>query len=276
MLAVPKPYTSLSSWPKIDFPQVEFGYLLQQTKTATPEIFAPDGNGFLNLMEGRWQEPGKPRQFISPIDGTQLGCLPMLDHATALRAVQAAKKEAADWARVDLDERKRRVQDCLDQLRPQVELVGKLLMWEIGKTYKLGFTDIDRAIDGVQWYVDNIESMLGLAQAAGSGQQHCLLELPHVGAAARGAGAGAVRQLRDCQNAHRRRLYLPEPDLRHCPPLRLARDAGQRLGRGAQRRAGKERRRGLPQLRGRALQRPQHRRRPELGTTSATCWKWKA
>ena len=47
-----------------------------------------------------------------------LGRLPMLDHDTALRAVLAAKEEAAAWAATDLDERKRRVQDCLDQLRP--------------------------------------------------------------------------------------------------------------------------------------------------------------
>ncbi|MBC6700182.1 aldehyde dehydrogenase family protein [Hymenobacter puniceus] len=106
--------------PKIISPQVEFSSLLSQMKAVTPEVFTADGNGFLNLMEGRWQEPGAPREFISPIDGTQLGWLPMLDHATALRAVQAAKKEAADWARVDLDERKRKVQDCLDQLRQHV------------------------------------------------------------------------------------------------------------------------------------------------------------
>ena len=153
--------------PKIISPQVEFNGLLRQMKAVTPEVFTADGNGFLNLLEGRWQEPGTPRESTSPIDGTQLGWLPMLNHATALRAALAAKKEAADWARVDLDERKRRVQDCLNQLREQVELVGKLLMWEIGKTYKLGFTDIDRAIEGVQWYVDNIESMLGARKPLG-------------------------------------------------------------------------------------------------------------
>jgi acyl-CoA reductase-like NAD-dependent aldehyde dehydrogenase len=152
--------------PKIISPQVEFSSLLSQMKAVTPEVFAADG-AFLNLLEGRWQEPGKPRPFTSPVDGTELGSLPMLDHATALRAVQVAKKEAADWARVHLDERKRKVQDCLDQLRQHVELTGKLIMWEIGKTYKLGFTDIDRAIEGVQWYVDNIEGMLGARKPLG-------------------------------------------------------------------------------------------------------------
>ncbi|GAA4353347.1 aldehyde dehydrogenase family protein [Hymenobacter saemangeumensis] len=144
---------------KIIAPEVEFATLLSLTKQATPEIFNHDG-GFLNLIEGRWQEPGKPREFHSAIDGSLLGSLPMLDHATAERAVRAAKGEAASWAATDLDERRRRVQAALDLLRPQVDLIGKLLMWEIGKTYKMGFTDIDRAVDGVQWYVDNIEPML--------------------------------------------------------------------------------------------------------------------
>jgi len=144
---------------KIIAPEVEFNTLLNLTKQAAPEIFAPDG-GFLNLLEGRWQEPGKPRGFHSAIDGSLLGSLPMLDHATAQRAVRAAKAEAPAWAALGLDERRRRVQAALDLLRPQVDLIGKLLMWEIGKTYKMGFTDIDRAVEGVQWYVDNIEGML--------------------------------------------------------------------------------------------------------------------
>ncbi|WP_375417597.1 aldehyde dehydrogenase family protein [uncultured Hymenobacter sp.] len=146
--------------PKIISPQIEFSLLLQQTKQAAPEVFTPAG-AFLNLLEGRWQEPGQPRPFHSSIDGTLLGSLPMLDHDTALRAVRAAKQEAAAWAATDLDERRTKVQDCLHQLREHADLIGKLLMWEIGKTYKAGFTDIDRAIEGVQWYVDNIEEMLG-------------------------------------------------------------------------------------------------------------------
>ncbi|GAA4381421.1 aldehyde dehydrogenase family protein [Hymenobacter koreensis] len=152
--------------PKIVSPQVEFSGLMAQVQQITPEILTSDGK-FLNLMEGRWQEPGTPRDFTSPVDGSSLGALPMLDRETALRAVRAAKQEAGEWAKVDLDERRRRVQDCLNQLRQHVELTGKLLIWEIGKTYKLGFTDIDRAIDGVQWYVDNIEPMLGTRKPLG-------------------------------------------------------------------------------------------------------------
>lgn len=146
--------------PKIISPTVEFSHLVSQIKKVTPEIYNQDGR-YLNLMEGRWQRPGTGRSFHSPIDGSMIGDLPMLDRDTAFRAVTFAKGEAKAWADTDLDERKQKVQDCLNLLRENVDLIGKLLIWEIGKTYKLGFTDIDRAIDGVQWYVDNIESMLG-------------------------------------------------------------------------------------------------------------------
>ena len=139
---------------------------MAQVKQITPEIFDQEGR-FLNLLEGQWKESGKPEDFVSPIDGSVLGALPMLDTATALRAVHAAKAEAAAWAATDLDTRRAKVQDCLDQLRPHIDLIGKLLMWEIGKTFKLGFTDIDRCVDGVQWYVDNIERMLGARKPLG-------------------------------------------------------------------------------------------------------------
>ncbi|MFD1467275.1 aldehyde dehydrogenase family protein [Hymenobacter caeli] len=152
--------------PKIVSPQVEFSFLLRQVKEHAPEIFDQEGR-FLNLLEGRWQEPGQPRAFHSPVDGSELGALPLLSQDVALRAVAAAKAEAPAWAATDLAERQRRVRDCLDQLTPLADLIGKLLMWEIGKTYALGFSDIDRAIDGARWYVDHIGPMLQGRQPIG-------------------------------------------------------------------------------------------------------------
>lgn len=144
---------------KIISPKVEFGGLLAQMKKVAPEIFAGDGR-FLNLVEGDWKFAGEPQDFVSPVDGTILGALPMLDKEQALQAVKFAKAEFAAWSKVNLDERRRKVTDCLNLLRENVDLIAKLLMWEIGKTYKLGFTDIDRAIAGAEWYVENIETML--------------------------------------------------------------------------------------------------------------------
>lgn len=144
---------------KIISPKVEFKTLVKELKNVTPEIFDSKGQ-ILNLAGGEWKYAGTPRKFQSPIDGSDLGALPMLDKQTALKAVEFAGGEFRSWSKTDLDERKRRVSECVELMEKHIDLIAKLLMWEIGKTYKLAFTDIDRGIDGVKWYVENIEKML--------------------------------------------------------------------------------------------------------------------
>lgn len=140
-------------------PHAEWARLVADLRTASPEVWGSDG-GVLNLVEGDWGHAGRAKPYISPVDGTVLGGLPMVDVETALRATRFAAAEHNTWSRTDLDERRRRVSECLDLLRGQRELLALLLMWEIGKPYKLATTDVDRCISGVAWYVDNIESMV--------------------------------------------------------------------------------------------------------------------
>jgi acyl-CoA reductase-like NAD-dependent aldehyde dehydrogenase len=147
-------------------PAAEWTRVFKQTVAQAPEAFGAE-NVSLNLLEGEWSHPGSGRHYESPVDGRSLGRIPMLDLETARRAARFAKSEASDWAAVDLEERKRRVSSCLDGLREQRELIALLLIWEIGKPYAQALTDIDRCISGVEWYVKNIESMLGRRQPLG-------------------------------------------------------------------------------------------------------------
>ena len=147
--------------PKIVSPQVEFAALLAQVREITPKIFDAD-HRFLNLLDGRWQEPRPPPE-VSLAHRRQPARQPA--HAQPGKwpyaPVRAAKREAAAWAA----HRPRRAprQSAGFPRRPapargadwQAADVG------IGKTYKLGFTDIDRAVDGAQWYVDNLDELLG-------------------------------------------------------------------------------------------------------------------
>jgi acyl-CoA reductase-like NAD-dependent aldehyde dehydrogenase len=133
--------------------------LFVQARRATPEAFGADGQP-LNLIGGEWKSPGRPRETTSPVDGRTLGSLPMLELEEAHAAVQASAKQAVEWARVDLDERKRRVTECLAALRANRDLLARLLIWEIGKPLKQAETDVDRCIDGVEWYVEGIERMV--------------------------------------------------------------------------------------------------------------------
>jgi len=140
-------------------PQAEWPRLIKALRKAAPEVWGADGT-ILNLVAGDWGYVGHAKPVISPVDGTVLGGLPMLDLKTALQATRFAAGEFAEWSAVDLDERRRRVSECLDLLRAHRDLIALLLMWEIGKPHRLATTDVDRCISGVAWYVDNIEAML--------------------------------------------------------------------------------------------------------------------
>jgi acyl-CoA reductase-like NAD-dependent aldehyde dehydrogenase len=145
--------------PKTIAPDVEWTGLLARARALVPEAFGGDGQP-LNLIGGEWGHPGRPKPFLSPVDGTTLGTLPMLDLDTARHAVSFAAGEFNQWSKTDLDERRARVTRALDLLREQRELIGRLLMWEIGKPYAQAMTDVDRCISGVEWYVEAIEGMI--------------------------------------------------------------------------------------------------------------------
>jgi acyl-CoA reductase-like NAD-dependent aldehyde dehydrogenase len=133
--------------------------LVAGVRDLAPEVFGPDGH-VLNLIEGEWGHPGRHKQFLSPVDGSVLGPFPMIDVETARRAVRFVSREAPAWAATDLDERRRRVADCVAQLRARRELLAFLLVWEIGKPYHLALVDVDRCLDGVDWYIQQLPGMM--------------------------------------------------------------------------------------------------------------------
>jgi acyl-CoA reductase-like NAD-dependent aldehyde dehydrogenase len=147
-------------------PALEWNKLLAQTRTLVPEAFCSDGR-ILNLIGGDWQEPGYDRPYKTPNDGITLGALPFVSYEVARNAVEFAAKEQPVWAQVDLDERRRRVQECLNDMRQSRELLLTVLMWEIGKPFKIAEADVDRCISGVEWYLEKIENMLGRREPLG-------------------------------------------------------------------------------------------------------------
>ena len=136
------------SWPE----------LLVELRRIAPEIFDSEGR-LLNLMESEWKEHGRGKPILSPVDGSLLGHLPMLDVESAHRAAEHAAKRAAEWARVGLDERRERVARCLDDLDRHRELLARLLAWEIGKPVKQGRVSAERCTSGVRWYLEHAERM---------------------------------------------------------------------------------------------------------------------
>ncbi|MGW1891324.1 aldehyde dehydrogenase family protein [Streptomyces sp. NPDC002004] len=127
--------------------------------TVAPEAFRDDR--VLNLWNATWQADGRALPATSPVDAGPIAGPPRLDGQTAQSAVRAALDQHRAWRHVPLAERRARVAATLDALTEHRELLALLLAWEIGKPWRLAQADVDRAIDGVHWYVDGIGEMLG-------------------------------------------------------------------------------------------------------------------
>ncbi|MCZ4119143.1 aldehyde dehydrogenase family protein [Streptomyces sp. H39-S7] len=130
----------------------------QRCVEVAPEAFHDDR--VLNYWNGRWQADGRLLPTTSPVDGSPLAALPRLDAASAHLAVRASLDQHKAWREVPLADRKARVSATLDALTEHRELLALLLVWEIGKPWRLAQADVDRAIDGVRWYVDEIDRMV--------------------------------------------------------------------------------------------------------------------
>ncbi len=131
---------------------------LRRAVALAPEGFADDR--LRNLVEAAWLDTGTPSPLRTPVDGTVLAQLPRLDAETASRAVDFAAREHAAWAHTPPAERTVRVQAALDALAEARDLLALLLVWEIGKPWRLAGADVDRALDGVRWYLTQIEGQL--------------------------------------------------------------------------------------------------------------------
>ncbi len=131
----------------------------QRCVSVAPEAFDPDR--ISNLVDGRWQRIGTPGHHVSPVDQTPLQGPPRVDHDVAVAAVGNAVLAHRAWADVDLDERKARVTQAVDDMTAHRDLLAMLLVWEIGKPWRLACADVDRGLDGVRWYVEEIERQLG-------------------------------------------------------------------------------------------------------------------
>ncbi|HEY0639546.1 MAG TPA: aldehyde dehydrogenase family protein [Pseudonocardiaceae bacterium] len=119
-----------------------------------------DGDRLRNLYEGRWQDGGDASPLTSAVDQSTIGYLSKLDGGTAVRAVVAAAGQHAEWGRVPLAGRKERVRAAVDAMTAVRDDLALLLAWEIGKPWALACADVDRALDGVRWYLDEIDGML--------------------------------------------------------------------------------------------------------------------
>jgi acyl-CoA reductase-like NAD-dependent aldehyde dehydrogenase len=123
-----------------------------------PEAFDPDR--VRNLIGGEWRRVGTPGNHVTPVDGAPIPGPPRISYDEAVEAVAYAAGQHKSWGDVDLDERRARVTAAVDAMAAHRDLLALLLVWEIGKPWRLAGADVDRRLDGVRWYVDEIERQL--------------------------------------------------------------------------------------------------------------------
>ena len=129
--------------------------------SVAPEAF--DSDRLRNLSRGEWRRIGLPGDHVNPVDGSPIPGPPRIDFDEAVGAVAHACIEHDEWAKVDVDERRARVTAAVDALTEHRDLLALLLVWEIGKPWRLACADVDRCLDGVRWYVCEIERQLAVA-----------------------------------------------------------------------------------------------------------------
>ncbi|MCU1491467.1 MAG: aldehyde dehydrogenase family protein [Acidimicrobiaceae bacterium] len=129
-----------------------------------PEAF--DSDRLRNLSGGEWRRSGVPGDHVSPVDGSPIPGPPRISYDEAVTAVAMARDAHEAWGKVDLDERRARVTAALDLMAEHRDLLALLLVWEIGKPWRLACADVDRGLDGARWYVREIENHLRMGTDA--------------------------------------------------------------------------------------------------------------
>ncbi len=135
-----------------------YGTVLERASARAPDAF---GDGVLrNLYGGSWHQVGEAAPLVTPVDGTSVVSLAKVDGAIAQEAVAAAAEAHREWAATPLPERRARVEAAVAALADARDDLALLLAWEIGKPWRLACADVDRALDGVRWYLQEIEQMM--------------------------------------------------------------------------------------------------------------------
>jgi acyl-CoA reductase-like NAD-dependent aldehyde dehydrogenase len=143
-------------------PGTSWDEVYARARQIAPEAFSGDGQRIANLVHGEWRFSGEPGDQRSPVDGTAIVGPPRIDMDEAREAIAAAADEHKRWGDVPLAERKERVSAAVEAMAEPAtrEVLALLLVWEIGKPWRLALADVDRALDGVRWYLQEIDRQI--------------------------------------------------------------------------------------------------------------------
>ena len=129
-----------------------------RAQAEAPEAFQSDR--LCNLVNGEWVDVGVTSPHLSPVDATVIPGPPLMSGDQAAEAMAGVVRQHKDWSKVSLDERKSRVAQAVVFLREQRDTIALFLVWEIGKPWSTACADVDRCIEGVEWYLTQIDRQM--------------------------------------------------------------------------------------------------------------------
>ena len=136
----------------------DFQSIFAKARSVAPEAF--DETSIRNLIGGNWQVLGTTISHHSPVDNSEIIGPSMLNLSETEEAVRQAVLMDKDWTKVPLDERKAKVSHAIELLKANRDVIAQFLIWEIGKPWKLACADVDRCIEGVEWYLGQIDRQM--------------------------------------------------------------------------------------------------------------------
>lgn len=139
-------------------PGTAWSDVFARAQAEAPEAFQSDR--LCNLVNGEWVDVGVTSPHHSPVDATVIPGPPLMSGDQAAEAMAGVVRQHKDWSKVSLDERKRRVAQAVVFLREQRDTIALFLVWEIGKPWSTACADVDRCIEGVEWYLTQIDRQM--------------------------------------------------------------------------------------------------------------------
>lgn len=115
---------------------------------------------------------------FSPVDGTLIAQVPATDKNTYEKVIQTARKAFTEWRRWPAPKRGEVIRQIGEELRKNKEILGKLVSYEMGKSYQEGLGEVQEMIDICDFAVGLSRQLYGLTMHS-ERPQHRMYEQWH-------------------------------------------------------------------------------------------------
>jgi len=126
----------------------------------------------------KWFSNGAVLESYSPVDGKLIGKVKGADSSDYLKVVEAASEAFKYWREIPAPKRGEYVRQFGDKLRAKKTDLGKLVSFEMGKSYQEGLGEVQEMIDICDFAVGLSRQLYGL-QIQSERPQHRMMEQWH-------------------------------------------------------------------------------------------------